>query len=272
MLIGIAGKKQSGKDEVARMIRYLYWKKLVTDKGTLKDEQLVEYPLFTNFALDGNNVQNKKFADKLKDMVCLLLNCSRELLEKEEFKNTPLGEEWWYYKFQDRVVTLPDFEELHKHQKEWLTLVKPTPRTFLQLLGTECGRKIIHPNIWVNATMNDYLPNNPIFEKPNWVISDVRFPNEVKVIKDFDGLNIRVERLSGDRHCTCGLSELEHLYEKEGTVYSKYRHFFVQVEEEHESETALDKYEDWDYVIHNNGTIEELLEKVTNILKEQKII
>ena len=31
-----------------------------------------------------------------------------------------------------------------------------TPRKILQLLGTECGREIIHPNIWVNALFTDY--------------------------------------------------------------------------------------------------------------------
>jgi hypothetical protein len=44
-------------------------------------------------------IEIKKFADKLKDMVCVLLSCTREKLEDREFKNTPLGEHWrkWYY-------------------------------------------------------------------------------------------------------------------------------------------------------------------------------
>ena len=36
-------------------------------------------------------------------------------------------------------------------------LVKLTPRKLLQLLGTDCGRDIIHPNIWVNALFADYV-------------------------------------------------------------------------------------------------------------------
>ena len=34
--------------------------------------------------------------------------------------------------------------------------IKLTPRLILQLLGTDCGRDIIHPNIWVNSTMMAY--------------------------------------------------------------------------------------------------------------------
>ena len=34
--------------------------------------------------------------------------------------------------------------------------LKFTPRLLLQLLGTDAGRNIVHPNIWVNALMSDY--------------------------------------------------------------------------------------------------------------------
>jgi hypothetical protein len=43
----------------------------------------------------------------------------------------------------------------------------------MQLIGTDCGRDIIHPNIWLNATMEKYVPG-----KSNWVLTDTRFPNE----------------------------------------------------------------------------------------------
>jgi len=40
----------------------------------------------------------------------------------------------------------------------------------------------------------------------------------------------------------------------------------------HESETALDNWTDWDYVIDNNGTLEELVEKVKQILIELNML
>ena len=87
-LIGISGKLQSGKDTVTKIIQWLL---LNQDKGT-------EIP-FDRFDLykEAATWKNVKFADKLKDIVCLLLGCTREQLEDPIFKETPLGEEWVKY-------------------------------------------------------------------------------------------------------------------------------------------------------------------------------
>jgi hypothetical protein len=53
------------------------------------------------------------------------------------------------------------------------------PRLLMQLIGTDCGRDIIHPNIWLNATM-EYVPG-----KSNWVLTDTDFlTKEVEYIKE----------------------------------------------------------------------------------------
>jgi len=73
---------------------------------------------------------------------------------------------------------------------------------------------------------------------PNWIISDVRFPNEAKSIKDREGVLIRIIRpLTEDK-----------------------------IISNHESENALDHYNDWDYVINNDGSIEDLYHKVEIVL------
>ena len=76
---------------------------------------------------------------------------------------------------------------------------------------------------------------------PNWIISDVRFPNEAKAIKDKGVILIRINRPGNDTG-------------------------------KHLSEIALDDYKNWNYVIDNNGTIEDLIEKVKQILIQEKII
>jgi hypothetical protein len=179
-------------------------------------------------------------------MLCILLNCTRGQLEDEKFKSTPLGEEWWYYvnKFGAKVPyvghTIGDTSNL----------VKPTPRLFLQLLGTEGMRDVLHPNVHVNSLMSGYRPvgsfvvmdfGNSTDQKPeehivypDWIITDVRFKNEADIIKDKGGILIRVNRSTG---------------------YTDY----------HPSEIALDDYQDWDYVIHNSGTFEELVNEVKDI-------
>jgi dephospho-CoA kinase len=66
---------------------------------------------------------------------------------------------------------------------------------------------------------------------PDWIITDVRFPNEFKAIKERNGMLIKVIRDTGKVSA-------------------------------HISETALDYENRWDCVIDNNGTIEELKVKV----------
>ena len=131
----------------------------------------------------------------------------------------------------------------------------------LQLLGTQCGREIIHPNLWVNALFADYegkedkskrkyehIANHKNVIYPSWLVTDVRFPNEAKAIKDRGGLIIRVNRDSGQALIDKGI----HIPKWNCT-------------EEHSSETSLDNYDGFGHVIDNNGSIEELVEKVKQL-------
>ena len=229
----------------------------------------------TSFGKNQSNFEIKKFADKLKDIVCLLINCTREQLEDEEFKNKELGEEWWYWKvysdiLNDKFELIPYNGEKgfynRKSNYKGHTLQKLTPRRLLQLLGTECGRDIIHPNIWVNALMSEYKwINNPNgilrnMVAPNWIITDMRFPNELKAVKDRGGITIRVNRYPLIINTP---KETVHLTQED---YNEIRKVV-----EHPSETALDNAE-FDYTIDNNGTIEDLIHTVSLILKKEKII
>ena len=102
--------------------------------------------------------QIKKFADEIKNTVCRWIGCIRERLEDRDFKEKELGPEWWYYNTPTGLVNYADYEAMRplvefEHNVE---LIKLTPRKLMQLLGTEAGREIIHPNIWVNALFADY--------------------------------------------------------------------------------------------------------------------
>ena len=110
----------------------------------------------------------------------------------------------------------------------------------LQQVGTDLFRNQLHPNTWVNATFANYHDNN-------WIITDVRFPNELEAIKKHNGITIRINR---------------GLVERTGKMIQ---------EPEHISETALDNAE-FDYVIENDCTIDDLIEKVKEILIKENII
>ena len=278
MVFGISGKINSGKDTVGKIIQILTDSPHFTDKGVkgfLKRELLS--PKFIN----------KKFADKLKDNLCSLIGCTREQLEDRDFKEKELPEEWWYWymKLDGGYGTIMlDYLTTTKEQLsmyEGLVLVKPTPRLLLQLLGTEAGRDIIHPNLWVIALFSDYKPvtgmhkfnpldhdlskgvHNALIESmyPNWVITDMRFPNELEAVKRHKGITIRVNRLTENQR-------LQLTKVRAGRINNITEEI---IKNEHPSETALDNAT-FDYVIDNNGTIEELIQKVRIILQREKII
>ncbi len=285
-LIALSGKKQHGKDEVCKIIKYL----------TLKDNSKFSFDAYKRYLKDGSvdidhnyedyySYWNRKlFADKLKDIVCLLLGCTREQLEDDVFKNTPLGEEWrrWYYTHtwgnlpDGRISIYYSTEQEAKNAHTSIIARFPkgieleshvlTPRLILQVIGTEGLRDLIHPNVHVNALFSDYKPVmtgkmyivdmtgddtadfseenvKAVFESyPYWIITDCRFPNEAKAIKERKGIIIRVEdprKISTDNH---------------------------------PSETSLDDYNEFDWKLINDGSIEDLIVKVKDMLYHFEIL
>ena len=70
-----------------------------------------------------------------------------------------------------------------------------TPRYFLQMLGTEFGRNLIGSELWKNITeqrIKDYLLENP---NNKVVVDDIRFINELDMIKNLGGVVIRIVRI-----------------------------------------------------------------------------
>ena len=151
MIIAISGKINSGKDTVGQIIQYL------TNKSNA-----YPFDLKSDYSYK-SEWQIKKFADKLKDMVCILLGCTREELENETFKNTELGEEWWYFKGRNGSL-IPYSEDSKRNDED---LIKPTPRFLLQFIGTNLFRNQLHPQIWVNSLFADYQPLSDIITSNN---------------------------------------------------------------------------------------------------------
>ncbi len=206
MILGINGYSGSGKDTIGKLLQDLY---------------------------PEENWKIKKFAGKLKTVASLLSGIPQSNFEDQDFKKTLLGTEWW---------TACDEG-----------LQPMTVRDFLQKLGTEGLRVGLHENTWVNALMADYKPEtmyvvNPITgsldakvdtKMPNWVITDVRFPNEAQAIKEKVGYVIRIDRPG------------------------------VKPINNHPSETSLDTWK-FDYKIANVSDIVSLAFTLTNIISKIK--
>lgn len=231
MIIGVNGKIGSGKDTVGRIIQYLMLNENTT-KYFVKDWINKEHYLLDTHS----NWEIKKFAGKLKQIASILTGATLEQLEDQDFKKQEMGPEWGI-----------------------------TYRELLQKLGTEAMRNGLHENVWVNALFADYkyeiyrseVPTRAAgfidqHVYPNWIITDMRFPNEMDTVKAKGGITIRVNR----PYSTTGGNGISATFSQ--TQF-------------HPSETALDNHK-FDYVIDNNGSISDLIDKVKNILTLNNII
>jgi len=83
-------------------------------------------------------------------------------------------------------------EELNGSRKELpsLLLCGRTPRWAMQSIGTNWGRDLIHPDLWVTLWIASVTPmlGFPV------VADDVRFPNEVAAIHELGGEVWRITR------------------------------------------------------------------------------
>lgn len=251
MIIGISGKIGSGKDTVGKIIQILCYLEKIDIKFSMA---AFNYNLEKNFS--GNVFYGdwhiKKFATKLKQMVCLLTGCTMEDLESNEFKNAILSAQWEYcVAGSHEVVTVEEGKKACPGSFK-LYIRNYTYRQVLQFIGTNLLREQFHPNVWINALFADYKPTyntkHPITvdTAPNWIITDMRFPNELEAVKERKELTIRLRRTQ---------------WIKSGT----------EATHEHPSETALDNAE-FDHVIDNDGSIEDLVIQVRNILVLHKIV
>ena len=141
VIIGICGFQGSGKDTVA------------------------------NYLVNHYNFKKLSFASILKDIVSIIFNWDRNMLEgltKEARLQREIVDEWW-----SKNLNIPHF----------------TPRYALQYIGTDIFRKHFHNDIWILTL------ENKIQQYENVVISDCRYMNEITLIENtLNGEMIYIQR------------------------------------------------------------------------------
>jgi hypothetical protein len=255
-LIAINGKSGSGKDLIASIIQYL-------TSGFADRKTYTQWVNWKHRKEYSEMYTIKKFAEPLKQIVCILTGCSMLDLENQEFKTTlsPLKcyhASWFNTDSSKREIALFLTQEeailcVSKLPYEYLysEIVNKfyTYRELLRVIGTDLFRNQLHPTIWSTALFAKFN------EDENWIISDLRFKDELLAIQERKGITIKVTRPCSE----CGFSGVH------ANTCSK------KDEVLHQSEHDLDEAT-FDYCIINNSTIDSLIEKVKHILTTEKII
>lgn len=186
-IIGIAGKKNSGKDTVASMINYIFAKGITA--ATYRDWLLCRESYDATY-----KHRIAHFADSLKDCLSIIYHIPRQYFDDREYKdnmyyNLRTGEFIHKKKVTQRGdhYFVIDIETLNnssiREQIETYDELFPliTLRILMQYFGTNLCREYLQFDIWIKATMakaSDICLANRLC-----IIPDVRFTNEATAIQ-----------------------------------------------------------------------------------------
>jgi len=192
-----------------------------------------------DYLVNFHGFRRDSFANTLKDAVAAVFGWDRVLLEgrtKEAREWREQRDEWWSNRLGKDI----------------------TPRHILQYWGTEVCRQGFHDDIWIASLENKMRKTGD-----NIVISDVRFPNEIKAIKSAGGKVVRVVR-GDDPEWYQDAWNVNQGPTNMSWSISKMR---MEQRKIHASETA------WigkgiDLEIDNNGTIDQLFAQIKNLVSE----
>ena len=191
-----------------------------------------------DYLVNFHGYRRDSFANTLKDAVANVFGWDRTLLEGRTAEARAWREEvdtWW---------------------AERLNMPNLTPRWVLQYWGTEVCRHGFHDDIWIASVENKMRKT-----KDNIVISDVRFPNEIKAIHNAGGMVVWVQR--GELpswHIMAGNAN-------NGDIVAAEKLKSLGV---HTSETAW-VGGDIDHIISNNSTIDDLFSQIKTLLSSHQL-
>lgn len=191
-----------------------------------------------DYLVNSKGYKRESFANSLKDAVSVIFGWDRELLDgrtkqSREWREQP--DEWWTARLGRDI----------------------TPRYILQNWGTEVIRKGFHDDMWI-ASLENRLRN----AKDDIVITDCRFPNEIKALKNIGATVLRVKRGP------------EPVWYQAAEDYNKGMRSigWALGRDELDRHSVHASEYSWvgskfDYVINNDSTIDDLYANIQSILK-----
>lgn len=167
------------------------------------------------------------FADPLKDAVSSIFGWRRALLEGDTQESREFRE------------TVDPFWSARLGKEI-------TPRKALQLMGTEAGRNVFGEDIWVASLVSRAQVHH------NVVVTDVRFRNEIAALREEGGKIVRVKRGPEPEYYDVAL----------------YNRGIMDITHPNIHPSEWDWIgSEFDMVIENEGTIDDLKVEVKNMLR-----
>ena len=296
-LIALSGKIHSGKDTVAKMFQFLQLQK---DYPNFWGKKTFDFFLSKDHTWEGN-IEIHYFSFRLKQMVEVLTGISIKDQNDAKMHKKKLGKDYVRYFYRHKHLTIvmsPYFHtesELLNYKKDdafitdecEIVCEELTLRDLQKIVANTLGRNGVHNELWINETFKGFKSDryfqcnkcgtkyhqtlsfddvreddcpkcdecststivtiDKFKEASHWIITDLRFFDQLRAIVARDGIIIRIERDLKLRQ-----PEVTELFEDE-------------------SETALDDYDNWDYVIKNNKTLKHLLKEVKEVYNHMNL-
>jgi hypothetical protein len=193
--------------------------------------------------LESKGFIKDSFAKPLKDAVSVMFGWPRNLLEGD----TEVSRKW---------REEPDAYWSEQFQKQF------TPRLALQLMGTEAGRNVFHKDIWVISLLNRARGKDV-------VVTDVRFKNEIDYIQKNGGIVVRVIRGEEPVWYNTALIQNSTDIEKHWLLEDDHELMEQKFPDIHSSEWDWIGC-DFNYTINNDGTLQDLGNKIEEMLHKLK--
>lgn len=203
-----------------------------------------------DYLIQKNNFKSDSFAKSLKDVAATVFGWDRDALEG----NTVESRKWR--------------ETVNVWWAEKLEIAELTPRWVLQNIGTELFRRHFHNDIWVYSLEKRILDNI----NSNVVVTDCRFPNEIDIIRRLNGKIIQIRRGENPSWWNQAKFVVEHRNNEEVKNLDIYLNYLKELREKikiHESEYMWANSE-IDYIVQNDGSIDDLYLQIQNILNNLK--
>lgn len=181
MIVGLSGKKQSGKDTVALMWKFIDYHEdgaiyNSNEKTNIRTYLIEKFDANQEFDyIERCTLQTLAFADSLKTIVGILALPEHKI---EDYK----------FLMSLEVIKRSTSGIFSPSANKYLTI-----RELLQVIGTEICR-VISPDIWINIVKSKIHSLQNCIDPDDILVTDVRFKDEANMLSKQNAILIRINR------------------------------------------------------------------------------